>query len=146
MKEQEYEYKVHEPKIVAIVACLLLFAALLCAAIGVDQFVSGTMTEPIPFFILLISFLLPGILLLLDYKRRALYVIRSGYDYCYVPFIGNKRCFRREDIATAKIRRVKFSPADLCIVATDHDGKKLFGVELNMINAERIAAIAQSME
>ena len=63
-----------------------------------------------------------------------------------MPFIGKKRFFRREDIATVKIRRVKFSPADLCIVATDHDGKKLFGVELNMINAERIAAIAQSME
>ena len=29
----------------------------------------------------------------------------------------------------------------LCIVATDHDGKKLIGVEFNMVNAERIAAI-----
>ena len=140
---KEYEYKVHEPKIVAILAGVFLFVGLIIVLIGIDQIITGYMTQPGWFLGCVMVFLFTGILLLMDYKRRALYVIRSGYEYCYVPCIGNKRYFRREDIATAKLRQIKFSPMDYYFVATDHDGKKLFWVDLNMVNAERIVSIAQ---
>ncbi|MBO4457738.1 MAG: hypothetical protein J5802_08460 [Butyrivibrio sp.] len=90
-------------------------------------------------FRLVLGFFIPAVLLFTEYKRRALYIIREGREYCYVPFLGKRRYFRREDICDVKIRPVKFSPQDLCLVATDHNGRKIFGVELNMVNAKRLA-------
>lgn len=141
---KEYEYKVHEPKIVAILAGVYLFVGLIIVLIGVDQIITGYMTQLGWFLGCTIAFLLPGILLLVDYKRRALYVIRSGHEYCYVPLIGKKRYFRREDIASAKLRWGNCFHMGYSIVATDHNGKKLFSVEDNMVNAEKIVCIAQN--
>ncbi len=136
-----YEYKVHENVVPTILAVLMFVMTIIIVVMGIMSLGDGgEISQPDAYAICLFMFFIPGVLLVFDYKRRALYIIREGREYCYVPFIGKKRFFVREEICEVKIRPVKLSPRDLCLVAKDQYGKKIFGVELNMVNAHRLAA------
>ncbi|SOB91619.1 hypothetical protein [Pseudobutyrivibrio ruminis] len=139
----EYDYKVHESGIVIGLGIFVEIAAIGLAILGL--FISPENGQSVCFGTAIIVGLLGG-LIILEYYRRSLYIVREGQEYLYRPFIGSSKSFRRSDIARYEIRPVKFSPQDECIVLYDYEGKKLVGLELNMVNAKRFAEEISSAE
>ena len=133
---KNYKYKVHESILVMIFGIAFFVFAALMAAIG---FIVNNESDQVVCFWVAFFIALIGLVILYEYYRRVLFVIEEGKEYLYRPFIGSSRHFYRSDIAKHEIRTVKFSPQDLCIVLYDYDGKKIVGLELNMVNADRFA-------
>ena len=139
----EYDYKVHESGIVIGLGIFVEIVAIGLAILGL--FISPENGQSVCFGAAIIIALLGG-LIILEYYRRSLYIVREGQEYLYRPFIGSSKSFRRSDIARYEIRPVKLSPQDECIVLYDYEGKKLVGLELNMVNARRFAEEISSAE
>jgi len=139
----EYDYKVHESGIVIGLGIFVEIVAIGLAILGL--FISPENGQSVCFGAAIIVALLGG-LILLDYFRRGLYVIKEGREYLYTPFIGLSKSFSRADIARYEIRPVKLSPQDECIVLYNYDGKRLAGLEVNMVNAKRFAEEIASPE
>ena len=140
---EEYEYKVHES---GIVLGLGIFVELIAIGIGVLAMFIKPENGQFSCFITALVIALLGGLIFLDYYRRTLFVIKEGREYIYRPFIGPSKSFSRADIAKYEIRPVKLSPQDECIVLYDYEGKKLAGLELNMVNARKFAEEISSPE
>lgn len=132
----DYDYKVHESVLIKILGYAFIVIAIGIAALGL--FISVEDGRNVCFGAGACIAAVGG-LFLLDYYRRGLYIIHSGKEYIYKPFIGPSKHFFRSDIARYEIRAVKFSPQDQCIVLYDYEGKKIAGLEFNMTNSEKFA-------
>ncbi len=140
---KEYEYRVQESVLIKILGIAFIVVGIIVAGIGL--FISVSDGRYVCFIAGGIIAAIGG-LFLLDFYRRGLYIIREGKEYIYKPFIGASKYFYRSDVAKTEIRPVKFSPQDQCVVLYDYEGKKIAGVELNMVNAERFAEEIASPE
>lgn len=133
---ENYVYKVRESIIVIILGIIILVAGLVC--VGVGFMISPENGRSVCFVVGAIITAL-GLVFVYEYNRRALIVIEEGREYIYRPFIGPSKHFYKSDVAKTEIRPVKLSPQDECIVVYDYDGKKIVGLEMNMVNADRFA-------
>ena len=140
---KEYEYRVQESVLIKILGIAFIVIGIGVAGLGLLITVENGR-----YVCLIAGGIIAAIggLFLLDFYRRGLYIIREGKEYIYKPFIGPSKHFFRSDVAKSEIRPVKFSPQDQCVVLYDYEGKKLAGVELNMVNADRFAQEIASPE
>lgn len=131
---KQYVYKVHESAVGLVLGIILFIIAVGVFIVGF--FVSPENGQAVCFWMAAVMAVFGG-LLLLDYFRRGLLVVVEGREYIYRPFIGPSKHFYRHDVGRTEIRPVKFSPQDECIIVYDREGKRLAGLELNMINSSR---------